>query len=217
MHQNAKQHQGNKMSGKFITLEGGEGCGKTTNLEFIVDYLKQHDIDVIKTREPGGTEISEKIRELLLDKNNTDLHADAELLLMFAARAQHLQQKILPAIAQGQWVLSDRFTDSTFAYQGAGRGINMDKITQLENWVQNGFTPDKTFILDLPIEIGMERAAKRAELDRFEREKMDFFRNVRQGFLQRATLKPSVYCVVDASLDLKSVQQQIADELNTLL
>jgi len=205
------------MIGKFITLEGGEGCGKTTNLEFIVDYLQQHSIDIIKTREPGGTEISEKIRELLLDKNNVDLHADAELLLMFAARAQHLQQKILPAIAQGQWVLSDRFTDSTFAYQGSGRGIDADKIKQLETWVQGDFTPNKTFILDLPIEIGMERAAKRAELDRFEREKMDFFSKVRQGFLQRAALKPNIYCVVDASVDLATVQQQIAQELDTLL
>jgi dTMP kinase len=205
------------MKGKFITLEGGEGCGKTSNIEFIVEYLNKRGIDVIKTREPGGTDISEKIRELLLDKNNTDLHADAELLLMFAARAQHLQQKILPAIAQGQWVLSDRFTDSTFAYQGAGRGIAYDKIQQLENWVQNGFTPDKTFILDLPIEIGMERAAKRAELDRFEREKMDFFHKVREGFLQRAALKPEIYCVVDASVDLASVQKKIAVELNNLL
>jgi len=205
------------MIGKFITLEGGEGCGKTTNLEFIVDYLQQHNIDVIKTREPGGTEISEKIRELLLDKNNIDLHADAELLLMFAARAQHLQQKILPAIAQGHWVLSDRFTDSTFAYQGAGRGIDEHKIKQLETWVQGDFSPNKTFILDLPIEIGMERAAKRAELDRFEREEMEFFSKVRHGFLQRAALKPNRYCVVDASVDLASVQQQIAQELDTLL
>jgi len=205
------------MKGKFITLEGGEGCGKTTNLEFIVDYLEHHNINIIKTREPGGTEISEKIRELLLDKNNTELHADAELLLMFAARAQHLQQKILPAIAEGKWVLSDRFTDSTFAYQGAGRGIAIEKIKQLENWVQNGLTPDKTFILDLPIEIGMERAAKRAELDRFESEKMDFFKRVREGFLQRAALNPDIYCVVDASVDLAGVQQQIAKELDTLL
>ncbi len=205
------------MTGKFITLEGGEGCGKTTNLTFIVDYLKQKGIDVVQTREPGGTEISEKIRALLLDKNNTDLHTDTELLLMFAARAQHLQQKILPAIALGQWVLSDRFTDSTFAYQGAGRGINTDRITQLENWVQKGLTPDKTFILDLPIEIGMDRAAKRAELDRFEREEMDFFSRVKQGFLQRAALKPDVYCVVDASLELVAVQQQIVKELEALL
>lgn len=205
------------MKGRFITLEGGEGCGKTTNLAFIMDYLQQRGIDIIQTREPGGTEISEKIREILLDKNNTELHADAELLLMFAARAQHLQEKILPAITQGQWVLSDRFTDSTFAYQGSGRGIKNSKIKQLEDWVQGDFTPDKTFILDLPIEIGMARAAKRAELDRFEREEMTFFDNVRKGFLQRAALKPSVYSVIDASGDLASVQQQIAKQLKTLL
>lgn len=205
------------MKGKFITLEGGEGCGKTTNLAFIIDYLNQRGINVIQTREPGGTEISEKIRDLLLDKNNTDLHPDTELLLMFAARAQHLQQKILPAIEDGQWVLSDRFTDSTFAYQGFGRGIEFDKIKQLENWVQNGFTPDKTFILDLPIEIGMERAAKRAELDRFEREKMDFFKNVREGFLHRAALNPEVYSVIDASHDLATVQQSLSHELNKLI
>ncbi len=217
MHQNEKRRQGNSMKGRFITLEGGEGCGKTTNLAFIVDYLQQRGIDVIQTREPGGTEISEKIRELLLDKNNTELHADTELLLMFAARSQHLHQKIMPAIAEGQWVLSDRFTDSTFAYQGSGRGIAYSKIEQLEDWVQDGFTPDKTFILDLPIEIGMARAAKRAELDRFEREEMTFFDNVRKGFLQRAALKPNIYSVIDASVDLASVQRQIAKELNAFL
>ncbi len=205
------------MKGKFITLEGGEGCGKSTNLAFIYDWLKQHDVDVIKTREPGGTEISEKIRELLLDKNNTEIHADTELLLMFAARAQHLQQKILPAIEKGQWVLSDRFTDSTFAYQGAGRGIAIKKIKQLEDWVQQGFTPDKTFILDLPIEIGLERAAKRAALDRFEREEMTFFIKVREGFLQRAKIQPDVYSVIDASGDLASVQTSIAQELKALI
>ncbi len=203
--------------GKFITLEGGEGCGKTTNLNFIADYLAHKGIDIVQTREPGGTEISEKIRTLLLDKNNTGLHADTELLLMFAARAQHLQQKILPALAQGQWVLSDRFTDSTFAYQGAGRGIAFERIKQLEHWVQNGLSPDKTFILDLPVDIGLARAAKRAELDRFEREKMDFFSRVREGFLQRAALNPDIYCVVDASQNLSEVQRQIAKQLDVLL
>ncbi|MBL7003485.1 MAG: dTMP kinase [Gammaproteobacteria bacterium] len=203
--------------GKFLTLEGGEGCGKTTNLNYIADYLRSNGVNLITTREPGGTEISEKIRSLLLDKNNVDIHADTELLMMFAARAQHLQQKILPAINNGQWVLSDRFTDSTFAYQGAGRGIEVKKIEALEQWVQAGFTPDKTFILDLPIEVGMERAAKRAELDRFESEKHEFFNHVRQGFLQRAKQNPSVYSVIDATGDLKSVQHKIKIELDKLL
>lgn len=205
------------MRGKFLTLEGGEGCGKTTNLAFIVDFLENNHIEVIQTREPGGTEISEKIRDLLLDKKTIGLHADTELLLMFAARAQHLQQKILPALQEGKWVLSDRFTDSTFAYQGSGRGIDYQRIELLENWVQQGLTPDKTFILDLPIEVGMKRAAKRAELDRFESEKMDFFRKVRDGFLSRAKINPDFYSVIDASVDLVSVQQQIAKELQKLL
>lgn len=205
------------MKGKFLTLEGGEGCGKTTNLAFMVDYLEQKGIEIVQTREPGGTEISEKIRAILLDKNNTDLQSDTELLLMFAARSQHIQQKILPALTQGKWVLSDRFTDSTFAYQGAGRGIDVTKIEQLENWVQGDFRPDKTFILDLPVEVGIQRAAARAELDRFEREKIEFFKKVRSGFIQRAQQKPSIYSVIDASVDLPLVQQQIAEQLDNLL
>lgn len=205
------------MKGKFITLEGGEGCGKSTNLSFIVEYLTQKGIKIIQTREPGGTQIGEKIRALLLDKNNTELHADTELLLMFAARAQHIQQKIIPALAQGNWVLSDRFTDSTFAYQGAGRGIELNKIEQLEQWVQGDFRPDKTFILDLPVKIGLQRATQRAELDRFEREQISFFEKVRAGFLQRAQQNPSVYSVIDANVELALVQQQIAQQLDSLL
>lgn len=202
--------------GKFITLEGSEGCGKTTNLIFIADYLKNKGINLIQTREPGGTVISEKIRALLLDKENTDLVDDAELLLMFAARAQHLKQKILPAIHRGDWVLSDRFTDSTFAYQGFGRGIDLEKINQLEHWVQNDFRPDKTFILDLPVEVGMHRAAARAELDRFESEKINFFEKVRQGFLSRANQNPSRYCIIDASKSLEAVQKELSSELDAL-
>ena len=163
------------MRGRFITLEGSEGSGKSTNLNYIHQRLQQAGLEVILTREPGGTPLAEKIRELLLDKQNTAMVSDTELLLMFAARAQHLNELIIPALEQGKWVLCDRFTDATYAYQGAGRGIAHDRIAQLETWVQGELRPDLTFFLDLPVAQGLARAGERAELDRFEREEIDFF------------------------------------------
>lgn len=203
--------------GKFITLEGGEGTGKSTNLAFMAQLLTAKGIDLVETREPGGTELAEKVRQLLLDKKNIDMADDTELLLMFAARSQHIQQKILPALANGQWVLCDRFTDSTFAYQGAGRGISVDRIAQLEDWVQQGLQPDLTILLDLPIETGLERAAKRAALDRFESEQIDFFQRVRSGFLQRARQHADRFRVIDSSRSLFDVQKQIQVELECIL
>ncbi|WP_028486845.1 dTMP kinase [Thiomicrorhabdus chilensis] len=206
------------MKGKFLTLEGTEGAGKSTNLAFIETWLKQRGIEVITTREPGGTEIGEAVREILLDKAYTQMHEDTELLLMFAARAQHLQEKILPALAQGKWVVSDRFTDATYAYQGAARGIAFERIAEIENWVQKGTFPDTTFVFDLPIEVGMARVASRGgQTDRFEQERHDFFEKVRNAYLKRAAQTPERYQVLDASQPLESVQAQIEARLQTLL
>ena len=161
--------------GKFITLEGGEGVGKTTNLTFIRDYLQEHNIHVVVTREPGGTVLAEKIRHLLLDKDSEAISEQAELLLIFAARAQHIKHVIEPALAQGDWVLCDRFTDATYAYQGGGRNMRISTIEWLGNLVQGNLRPDLTVLLDAPVEIGIERARERGAFDRFESEKIGFF------------------------------------------
>jgi dTMP kinase len=195
--------------GKFITIEGGEGVGKSTNLEYLRQLLRDHGVDFIETREPGGTPLAEELRQLLLRHRDEQVNSDCELLLMFAARAQHLQQKIKPALAQGQWVLCDRFTDSTFAYQGGGRGLNWQIIAQLEALVQGEFRPDLTLLLDVPVEVGLERARERGELDRFELEQRDFFEQVRQAYLRRAEDEPQRFRVIDASQPLEQVQQQI--------
>ncbi len=197
------------MRGRFITLEGSEGSGKSTNLAFIHQYLLESGIDVVLTREPGGTPVGETIRELLLDHRNNEMASDTELLLMFAARAQHLHELILPALEAGKWVLCDRFTDATYAYQGAGRGIENDRIALLEQWVQGDLRPDLTFFLDLPVEQGLARAGERSAPDRFEREQLDFFERVRQGYLHQASRAPERYRVVDASVSLAAVQSQL--------
>ncbi|WP_130537628.1 dTMP kinase [Thiomicrorhabdus indica] len=204
-------------NGKFITLEGSEGAGKSTNIAFISDYLQSKGIDVLVTREPGGTEIGEQIRKILLNKANTAMHEDTELLLMFAARAQHIREKILPALEQGKWVISDRFTDASYAYQGAARGMGFERIAEIENWVQQGFQPDCTFVLDLPVEIGMQRVKSRGgDGDRFEDEQKAFFETVRNAYLHRAELAPERYAVIDASQTLDNVQAQLVKALAAL-
>ncbi|QCU89894.1 dTMP kinase [Thiomicrorhabdus sediminis] len=206
------------MAGQFITLEGTEGAGKSTNLLFMQEWLAKKGVDVLVTREPGGTEIGEAIREVLLNKDFTAMHEQTELLLMFAARAQHLQEKILPALAEGKWVISDRFTDATYAYQGGARGMDFSEIATIETWVQRGFQPDTTFIFDLPIEIGMARVAARGgQTDRFEQEKQAFFEKVRQSYLQRAAAAPERYKVLDASQNLQQVQADISARLEQML
>lgn len=197
------------MRGRFITLEGSEGSGKSTNLAYIYEKIQQSGIDVILTREPGGTPLGEQIRALLLDHRQQAMASDTELLLMFAARAQHLNELILPALEQGKWVLCDRFTDATYAYQGAGRGIDEARIATLEQWVQGDLRPDLTFFLDLPVEQGLARAGARSEPDRFEREQLDFFERVRQGYLRQAEREPQRYRVVDAAVPLEQVQSQL--------
>lgn len=202
--------------GRLITLEGGEGVGKSTNLQFIKQWLEQRGISVTVTREPGGTVLAEKIRGLLLDFHDEPLAPQTELLMMFAARAQHLQQLIRPALERGDWVLSDRFTDATYAYQGGGRGVAMDTIAWLERYVQGDLRPDLTLVLDAPVEVGMARAGRRGQLDRFETEHVAFFERVRMTYLQRAEQYPARYKVIDAALPLHDVQSQISRALVAL-
>lgn len=203
--------------GLFITLEGGEGAGKSTQMAYVQQRLEAAGKKVCVTREPGGTALSERIRALLLDKSLTEMADDTELLLMFAARAQHLAQCIRPALDAGEWVLCDRFTDATYAYQGGGRGIPTQRIAQLENWVQGQLRPDRVLLLDLPVELGLERVGKRGELDRFEREQRGFFQRVREVYLQRAEQYPEQYQILDASRTIEAVQTQIDAALNSLL
>ncbi len=195
--------------GRFITLEGGEGAGKSTALDYLCARLEQAGIRVLRTREPGGTAVGEKVRTLLLDPDHSGMHADTELLLMFAARAQHLHEVILPALEHGEWVICDRFTDATYAYQGGGRGIDVRRIGLLEDWVQQGLQPDTTLLFDLPVAQGLERAGQRGALDRFEQEQQDFFTRVRDAYLARAAQYPERFRIVDAGRELEAVQQQL--------
>ena len=205
------------MTGLFITLEGPEGAGKSTNREYLAERLREQGVDVLLTREPGGTPLAERIRELLLDPSDEPMAADTELLLVFAARAQHLQQVIRPALAKGSVVLCDRFTDATYAYQGGGRGLSIERIAQLEQFVQDELRPNLTLIFDLPVEVGLARAAARGRLDRFEQEGRGFFEAVRQAYLQRATQAPQRYRVLDAGQSLAQVQADIDTLLPSLL
>ena len=205
------------MRGKFITIEGTEGVGKTTNIAFIKQWLDDNGISFINTREPGGTPLAEEIRQVRLSNRDEKVCSKAELLMMFAGRAQHIDQVIEPQLAQGNWVLCDRFTDATYAYQGAGREMGDDLIQSLETMVQGDMRPDLTLVLDVPVELGLERAGKRSEPDRFELEKTDFFNRVRQAYLSMATNNPQRYKIIDASQTLEHVQLQIADTLNSFL
>jgi dTMP kinase len=205
------------VTGLFITLEGPEGAGKSTNREYLAERLREQGVDVLLTREPGGTPLAERIRELLLDPSDEPMAADTELLLVFAARAQHLQQVIRPALAKGSVVLCDRFTDATYAYQGGGRGLSIERIAQLEQFVQAELRPDLTLIFDLPVEVGLARAAARGRLDRFEQEGRGFFEAVRQAYLQRAAQAPQRYRVLDAGQSLAQVQADIDTLLPSLL
>jgi len=203
--------------GRFITFEGTEGVGKSTQLENAANTLKQLGIDFIVTREPGGTPMAENIRELLLAPREEPVHETTELLLMFAARAQHLYNRILPALDKGQWVLCDRFTDATFAYQGGGRGVPAERIALLESLVQGEVRPDHVILLDAPVETGMARAKKRGELDRFEQEALAFFQRIRDTYLERATAMPGKYHVVNAALPLEQVSASVSALLTALV
>lgn len=201
----------------FITVEGVEGVGKTTNIAYIQQWLSRSGIDWVCTREPGGTPLAEELRSLLLADRAEPVDHYAELLMVFAARAQHLAQVILPALEAGKWVLCDRFTDATFAYQGAGRGLPKDAIATLESLVQRGRQPDKTIFLDLDVGTGLRRARERGVVDRFEQENGAFFERVRDGYWQRIRATPDRFIVIDASVPLAEVQEQIAAELANLI
>lgn len=202
--------------GRFITIEGTEGVGKSTNIEFIRQWLEARGIELVQTREPGGTPFAEDVRSLLLAVRDESVDETAELLLMFAARSQHLNKLIKPALERGAWVLCDRFTDSTYAYQGGGRGVEIEKIAALETFVQGELRPDMTLILDIDVTVGLERASKRAALDRFESEKVEFFERVRSIFLARAEQAPERYRVVNAGQQLADVQGDIEQVLEAL-
>ncbi len=201
--------------GKFITLEGSEGVGKTTNLEFVYRYLESAGIESVQTREPGGTPLAEELREILLAVREETMSAQAELLMMFAARSQHLDQVIEPHLAAGRWVICDRFTDATYAYQGGGRGVDEDQIAALEALVHGNLQPDLTLYLDLAPEIASQRIAQR-KADRFELEKRAFFERVRASYLNRAE-RYKRFAVIDASVTLAEVQNRIAEVLQRLI
>lgn len=205
------------MSGLFITLEGPEGAGKSTNREYLAALLREQGVDVLLTREPGGTPLAERVRELLLAPSDERMASDTELLLVFAARAQHLAQVIVPALQRGAVVLCDRFTDATYAYQGGGRGLDVQRIALLENFVQGALRPDLTLVFDLPVEVGLARAAARGRLDRFEQEGRDFFEAVRSTYLQRARAEPARYRILDAAQSLEAVQRDLDALLPQLL
>jgi len=205
------------MRGRFITMEGGEGAGKSTMMGRVADWLENAGHRVIRTREPGGTDLAEKLREILLDRDNNSLSGRAELLLMFAARAQHLEELIRPALARGDWVLCDRFTDATWAYQGGGRGLPRHEIETLENLVHGDLQPDLTLLLDLPVEQGLKRAARRSQADRFEQESARFFEQVRGAYLERAKAAPERFVVIDASSNMTEVGAQIESVLRERL
>lgn len=203
--------------GKFITVEGIEGAGKSTNIGVVKDFLQERDIDLVTTREPGGTIYAEHIRELLLSHQDEPLDSNAELLLVFAARAQHLNHLICPALERGAWVLSDRFTDATYAYQGAGRGLGVEKVAALEEFVQGSLRPDLTLILDVPVDVGFGRVDSRGSRDRFESEQQHFFETVRSAYLERAQTSPERYAVIDTTRSLDEIRDDIESRLNTLL
>lgn len=204
--------------GFFLTIEGTEGVGKSTALKCIQDFLTQAGTDFIVTREPGGTMIAEQIRQILLTPNPTEtIIPETELLLMFASRLQHVKHVILPALAAGKWVVSDRFIDASFAYQGGGRGIDLSHIEMLEKWLLQDLKPDLTLLFDAPAHIGLERAKHRGAQDRIEQEKVDFFERVRKGYLQRMEQDKKRFRLIDATQPLEKVQaelKQVMDELH---
>jgi dTMP kinase len=203
------------MHGKFITLEGIDGAGKSTHLAWLAAFIQDRGIKAVVTREPGGTSLGEKLRALLLD-NNEAMHLETEALLMFAARREHLDKVIAPALARGEWVLSDRFTDATFAYQGSGRGLDWARLRALEQWVQGPLQPDLTLLFDVAPEIGRERAGSIKTPDRFEQERNDFFQRVREGYLRRAHEDAPRVRVIDAGASIEHIQRELRDIVEPL-
>lgn len=203
--------------GKFITVEGIEGVGKSTNIDFLASLIEAKGLAVIRTREPGGTPMAERIRGLLLEHGEEPMTDIAELLLFFAARSVHIHNAIKPALLAGQWVVCDRFTDASRAYQGNGRGLNQETINTLADWVQEDLQPDLTILLDAPAEIGMDRAGRRGAADRLEIEKTEFYARVRDGYLALAKSEPERFAVIDASQSLEQVQAAIGENVAKLI
>lgn len=195
-------------SGKFITLEGVDGAGKSTHIPFITDLLKAKGVEVVVTREPGGTTLGEKLRDLLLRE---PMHPETETLLMFAARREHIESVILPALERGAWVLSDRFTDASFAYQHGGRGVNAEKISVLESWVQGNLQPDLTFLFDVPVKISCQRLSDARDPDRFEQENAAFFERIRAAYLERATHFPKRFHIIDSNRPLEAIAKELEE------
>ena len=202
--------------GKFITIDGVEGAGKSTQIDLICSYLHQKGIEVVRTREPGGTAVGEKIRSVLLDVENQEMHSDTELLLMFSSRNELIQNKIIPALNKGFWVVSDRFTDASFAYQGGGRMLNLDRIDKLADWVLGDFKPDLTLFLDVSVEVGMERIESRAAKDRIELEERAFFERVRSVFVSRSEAFPDRIKLIDANDSVEGIQSKIRAYIDLL-
>ena len=198
---------------KFITFEGVDGAGKSTHLAWFADTLRARGMDVLVTREPGGTPLGERLREILL---NESMLAETEALLMFAARREHIEQVIKPALQRGTWVVSDRFSDASFAYQGGGRGVPADKLAQLEAWVHPGLQPDLTLLFDIPVEIARQRLANNASLDRFEQEQGNFFNRVRQAYLARYRENPARFALIDASVTLEEIKKKLEEIISTI-
>jgi dTMP kinase len=193
---------------KFITFEGMDGAGKSTHLAWFADALRQRGLDVVVTREPGGTPLGEQLREILL---NQPMGIGTEALLMFAARLEHIEQVIKPALRAGKWVVSDRFSDASFAYQGGGRGLDWDKLNQLEQWVHPDLQPDLTLFFDVPVEVARQRLVNNISLDRFEQEQADFFERVRAGYHKRVQQNPQRYVVIDAAQALDIVKHKLEE------
>lgn len=202
--------------GKFITLEGIDGAGKSTQLAWIIELLQRAGLTAVVTREPGGTPLGEQLRALLLDKSIT-MHPETEALLMFAARREHLDKVILPALAQGRWVISDRFADASFAYQGGGRGLASDKLVVLEQWTQGALQPDLTLYFDVPVALGQQRVGQIKAADRFEKEQAGFFQRVRAAYLDRAGQFPDRIKCIDSSQSLMEVKAAVEQTLKPLL
>lgn len=205
------------MTGKFITLEGIEGVGKSTNLTLVDSLIRESGRRTLVTREPGGTALAERLRDIVLHHENEPMPELAELLIMFAARCLHLENRIRPALADGTWVICDRFTDATYAYQGGGRGQETHRIAALEDWVQDGLQPDLTLLLDADPRIGMERVGTRGMPDRFEKERLEFFESVRQAYKERAQRFPDRFIVIDAGRPLEAVQSDVRSVIKNIL
>jgi dTMP kinase len=199
--------------GKFITLEGMDGAGKSTHIPDIIKLLEGKGVEVISTREPGGTVLGEQLRTLLL---NEPMHPETETLLMFAARREHIAQVIEPALSRGAWVLSDRFTDATYAYQSGGRGVLANKVIELEVWVQDGLQPDLTLLFDVPVEVSVARLASARTPDKFERESAGFFTKIRNGYLDRARNNPNRFCIINSNQALDDVKVEVKNVISSL-